>query len=393
MWCRRKLIDNPFAPLTQDYQKCHYDASTVTINQAGSSVGTVSILAPLCITFILVLCYFAQSCGVASIKKTYTNTEKSDALDDFALKLLLTRDRDRAKQTANSVLAEIVDELGEDVPESDVIYRANSGGNGQGEGESSVKIDWVALQEKIGLRRRQPRVTSSPDGADKALELKPVASPIHFLDPTRSAKAVAGVAFTVLNDYEVTPALLQLCRVSAPSQGSPKTGCSPRSGSRKRKGGAAEVPPSPDERMELGQVAGPAASGGSDALAHKNKGRDAASPTGNSNGASSVGVLDVPALFALLDALTTALDSAEADRSKSAWSVFGQTAILRIVEVDKLPRRDASTLYFKLSQLLELHGALMLNTSADEIKAQRAAEVAYIVGTEVLTLADIRAKL
>ena len=62
------------------------------INQAGSTVGTMAFLAPLCISFILLCVSLLAYCRGVAIARTYTNYEKQTALSDLATKLLLVRD-------------------------------------------------------------------------------------------------------------------------------------------------------------------------------------------------------------------------------------------------------------------------------------------------------------
>jgi hypothetical protein len=369
-YTRDALINLPFAPLTEEYQKCSYDTSTIVINQAGSSVGTVSILAPVCITFILAMVYFAQVCGVASIKKTYTNSEKADALADLALKLLVARDKDKANLDKDSVIAKLVEELGRELDSPDEIYHSTMTANDN----EKVSIDWNALKTSVGLKKRQPSMQQSADGAAElpnlagnggaGVEMKPVGSPFHFLG-TAAPKREGCI---VMNDYEVTPALMQLCGTVPALRNSPKVA--------KRKESVTGED-GRDDRMESGEGD----------LGTESEAREARKQLKESMR------LDVPALFALMDKLADELDAAQSDRSKNVWSAAGQTAIFRTVQVYAMSAKDCATLYYKMYTLLALHAAAVLNVSVEEVKSDRASGVGYIVGNKVLTLAEIRMKL
>mmetsp|Transcript_65679 Transcript_65679/g.115857 ORF Transcript_65679/g.115857 Transcript_65679/m.115857 type:complete len:556 (+) Transcript_65679:82-1749(+) len=354
-----KLIESPFAPLTQDYQKCHYDTSTVVFNQAGSSVGNVSLLAPLCIAFILLCVSLAQMWGFVSIKKTYTEFEKSEALSDLALKLLLQRDREQtlgdvestSSDNKRTVLSQLVAELGED---PQCLYRQESNSEGP-------PVTWGSVKTAVGLNKRTARdankradstsslsSTSTAQSAQTAeetrskgdtgkgkagavresaagVELQPIASPLHAsgvdvnfaIGDMRAGRS----PYVVLNDYEVTSALQKLCNHG------PTT------------------------------------------------------------------TFSVSALLELLDALIDAFEAAATDKSRSVWTQVSQTAVLRIVPVSALSRADRRMLYFKVYTCLSLHAAVMLHMSVEDIKSTQASSVAYTVGKEVLTLAAIHAKL
>jgi hypothetical protein len=139
-------VNTPFAPLTQNYQECRYDTFTVVVNQAGSTVGTVSILAPFLFAFVVVVMYFVHLCGVADIKKTYTNSEKADALDDLALKLLLIRDHGQGVEleSQHSVLAQIVEELTGSHHQVDTIYKASLV-------DKRLQVNWHGVRSKLAL--------------------------------------------------------------------------------------------------------------------------------------------------------------------------------------------------------------------------------------------------
>ncbi len=352
------MIDTPYAPLIQDYQKCSYDTSTILFNQAGSSVGNVSLLAPLCIAFILICVSCAQMWGFISIKKTYTDSEKAQALSDLALKLLLTRDKKEHASLAegssgvidHSVLAKLVSELGEE-PADGHLYRQESTSDGP-------PVTWGLVKAAVGLNKRTARDSKSSNlstqslhleeegrrgeeagtSAEAAFELRPIASPLHhFKDVADAVLAMrAGKnKFVVLNDYEVTPALQKLCGISV-------------------------------ARAEGGE--------------------------GNGS-AHSPPKFSVSALFALLDSLIGAFEAAGLDKSRSLWTQVSQTAILRSVPLTALSCADSRTLYLKLNTLLALHATVVFGVSLEEVKRSHAATVAYLVGAEPLTLEEIRIRL
>jgi hypothetical protein len=350
----------------------------VFISQAGSSVGNVSILAPFCVAMVLVMVYYAQVCGVARVKKTYTSGEKDDALQDLALKLLVVRDCDKATVERESVLAKLVEELGSDkLNQADVHYREDD------RLKETATIDWAALQMRVGLKKRAPSAATSPTrteqspsvasvsdkaAAESGVELRPVTSPIHFVDLDGAPSALAVVAaknkYVIMNDYEVTPALFQVC---ASKQHSPTL--VHRKVSLEAARGRDDCGDSHMDGMEAGE-------GGTRASAKQGRAG-----------------LDVDALLSLIDDLITSFEAAEQDRTKSVWAVVSQTAILRTVNVAALPKDRLSGFYYKLNVLLALHAAVMLNVSLSNVKQHQASGVAYIVGMEVLTLAEIRARL
>jgi hypothetical protein len=327
--------------------------------------------------------YFAQVCGVASIKKTYTNSEKESALSEFALRLLLVRDKDNALVDRDSVLAQLVTELGQELDSAESIYRD---GEGRG-GKPSVTIDWAALQTSVGLKKRQPSmVGATRDGpsasvasvSDSAVfrtedgdELQPVSSPFHFADAV-SALMAGQRKCAIMNDYDVTPALIQLCGTAPGAHHGNKS--SPRNSPRNSRRKTAEsraTAGSADDRMEVGEAS----------TAREVQDADVR--------------LDVEALLALMSELIETLEAEQlrADRSQNIWSVVSQTAILRTVSAPSLPASHQSRFYFKLHTLLSLHSAAMMNIPLSEVKQRQADSVAYMVGQEVLTLTDIRARL
>lgn len=91
---RGKLISTPFAPLTQDYLKCHYGTSTVFLTQLGVSVGNLSAITPICVLlFVIVIGIYQHLAGVEIPSVSYSKTEKDDALNALAFSLLVARDK------------------------------------------------------------------------------------------------------------------------------------------------------------------------------------------------------------------------------------------------------------------------------------------------------------
>ncbi len=70
----------------------------------------------------------------------------------------------------------------------------------------------------------------------------------------------------------------------------------------------------------------------------------------------------------------------------------GFDRLLRAVDGTVLPLRSHPALYYKTHSLLALHAAVMLHLPLADVK-NSPDQVAYIVGTEVLTLAALRKKL
>ncbi len=170
----------------------------------------------------------------------------------------------------------------------------------------------------------------------------------------------------VMNDYEVTPALLQLCGTASSAHGHDHGHKqSPRNSHRKTAESADPSGAGVDDRLKAG-VGGYV---------------------------EEEMQLDVTALFTLMSTLIESLEAAQVDRSRNVWSVVSQTAIFRTVRASSIPTSHLSRFYFMLHTLLALHSAAMLNTSLTEVKQKQAERVAYVVGQEVLTLADIRGRL
>jgi hypothetical protein len=104
-------------------------------------------------------------------------------------------------------------------------------------------------------------------------------------------------------------------------------------------------------------------------------------------------LLNVPALFSLIDQLEHELHAAQTDDRVALESIARRAAIFHSVNVAALSAQDTSMLYYKLYKLLALHGAVVLGISVTEVKRTRASEVAYAVGTAFLTLADLHLEL
>lgn len=110
------MIENIFAPLYQQYQKCRDDRRTILINQAGITIGNLQLVAPFGVLLILILGYaYRYLCFHADDQETYENlcnlhyskTEKQKALEAFAIALLIQRDHiivDRFKGIDNPAL-------------------------------------------------------------------------------------------------------------------------------------------------------------------------------------------------------------------------------------------------------------------------------------------------
>jgi hypothetical protein len=90
---REQLVEQPFAPLTQQYETCSNDPTTALFTQAGVSAGNVSLLSPLGVLLVLALLAAYQFCSGAHIPRSYSRGDKDAALDAFAVAMLLVRDR------------------------------------------------------------------------------------------------------------------------------------------------------------------------------------------------------------------------------------------------------------------------------------------------------------
>jgi hypothetical protein len=90
---REQLVEQPFAPLTQQYETCSNDPTTALFTQAGVSAGNVSLLSPLGVLLVLALLAAYQFCSGAHIPRTYSRGDKDAALDALATAMLLVRDK------------------------------------------------------------------------------------------------------------------------------------------------------------------------------------------------------------------------------------------------------------------------------------------------------------
>ncbi len=123
---RTRLIEIPYAPLVQDYQKCHYSVYQTLLNQAGIAVGNIQIVAPLCIAFLMIVTWLHKWWSKVPLDESYTKAEKDSALDAYAMSLLLARD-DRLKTAGHkSVIAQIAEELSEHTMLSDMSHKSRA---------------------------------------------------------------------------------------------------------------------------------------------------------------------------------------------------------------------------------------------------------------------------
>lgn len=120
---RDHLIEQPYAPLTQQYQTCRNNPTTAFFNQAGVSAGNVSLLSPLGVLLVLALLGVYQFLSGTAIPRAYSREERDAALDALAVALLLVRDR----------------RLGQGKPEGSGHNADSSGGSSKlQDGESGV---------------------------------------------------------------------------------------------------------------------------------------------------------------------------------------------------------------------------------------------------------------
>ena len=257
-----------------------------------------------------------------------------------------------------SAVAQLVEELSRD---PDTLYRAESVKEGS---SSPVPVDWDSLKASVGLKKRKNGETESvasvasassaaqalqraeegSSGGSDGMEMRPIGSPLHHFAEVADAVVAMRAGrnqFVLLNDYEVTPALLKLCGVE-----------------RKESVGSAGSEKDSEDKKDV-----------------KGDARD----------------LNVPALFALLDRLVEAFESA--DKSRSVWAQVSQTAILRVVRVSTLSKPDSRALYYKLNALLALHAAAVLGVPLEDVKRSHSGKVAYMVGLEPLTLDEVRLRI
>lgn len=95
MWkYRQQLIDYPFAPLVESYEKCHNSPSVVFLNQFGITMGNVSVLVPFCAMAVLILFIAIKRwCKIQKDEFSYTSIEIDRASKSLAVALLLKRDK------------------------------------------------------------------------------------------------------------------------------------------------------------------------------------------------------------------------------------------------------------------------------------------------------------
>jgi hypothetical protein len=98
------LIEKPFAKLTEDYNKCEQTKSSVFLNQIGAAFGSLNILVPFSILLLTVITYFYQTYYLHDeiAPETYSEEEKTSALNALAISLLLTRDHLRFRHRQHS---------------------------------------------------------------------------------------------------------------------------------------------------------------------------------------------------------------------------------------------------------------------------------------------------
>lgn len=91
-------MQTPYAPLVQSYQSCESSESVIWLTQLGVQVGNVSAMTPLCVILMLLMIGLYQRLFGVDIPMGYTKKEKEEALDAFAISLLLARDRRIAEE-------------------------------------------------------------------------------------------------------------------------------------------------------------------------------------------------------------------------------------------------------------------------------------------------------
>jgi hypothetical protein len=165
LYCRDRLIEQPYAPLTQQYQTCRNDPTTAFLNQAGVSAGNVSLLSPFGVLLVLALLGAYQFCTGAVIPRAYSRQEKDAALDALAVALLLVRDRRLGHPVHSSSAGGDSSEAGagDEVAKSGQSGAAGklvSGPGSEGEGtarRAAVLADVVeALAEAAAAAERDP---------------------------------------------------------------------------------------------------------------------------------------------------------------------------------------------------------------------------------------------
>jgi hypothetical protein len=101
-----KLIEIPFTRLIQQYEQCTSSPSTILLSQIGIQIGNLSVITPFVVMIILLLVYIYQITTGTMIPKAYSRKEKDDALEAFAISLLLARDRKRRFEETQRLLQE-----------------------------------------------------------------------------------------------------------------------------------------------------------------------------------------------------------------------------------------------------------------------------------------------
>lgn len=90
----RKLVETPFAPITQQYQECSYALSYAVENETGTALGNMSIFTPVCLVVIYFLVKLYKKSGLYQppAHRSYSAKDKQEALDALAISLLMVRD-------------------------------------------------------------------------------------------------------------------------------------------------------------------------------------------------------------------------------------------------------------------------------------------------------------
>jgi hypothetical protein len=70
-----------------------------------------------------------------------------------------------------------------------------------------------------------------------------------------------------------------------------------------------------------------------------------------------------------------------------------QSAILRTVQLAALSRHQSEALFYKVNKLLALHASAILNIPLEEVKKSQTKAVAYFIGLQVFTLAQVKDRL
>jgi hypothetical protein len=114
-----QMSSYPYASLVESYVTCTDSYSTIVLNSIGISSGNTSTFLSMLVLLLIAVAYTYQYFTGDKINPTFTSEERNDALEAFAVSLLLQRDRKHEFNNRGStkaqhsfpLLEQLIDEL------------------------------------------------------------------------------------------------------------------------------------------------------------------------------------------------------------------------------------------------------------------------------------------